>query len=118
MGVQPSRFVFDNTSNNQIVINPIDIYVPNGGVNIVPKAGDINWRHNMFDLDQTCNLYTDYYYYSDNTHLETSNVFSLAQGDGTLLLDNYGEPRYNNQNIHVSNIQFSGTDFLSGDFKV
>ena len=118
MGVQPSRFVFDNTSNNQIVINPIDIYVPNGGVNIVPKAGDINWRHNMFDLDQTCNLYTDYYYYSDNTHLETSNGFSLAQGDGTLLLDNYGEPRYNNQNIHVSNIQFSGTDFLSGDFKV
>jgi hypothetical protein len=72
----------------------------------------------MFDLDPASSLYIDFYFYSDNTHLETSNEFSLAQGDGTLLLDNYGEPRYNNQIINIVNTQFSGDDFLSNDFKV
>ncbi len=118
--VQPN-YVFENGIGNYITINPGNPYVANNGnvtinVSVWSNNKDISWRHNIYDLGDTSDAYINYYYYSDNT---TINSISIAQGDGSILYDNmYGEPIYRNEVVTIPDTQFNDGEFANSDFKI
>lgn len=121
ISIQQDEYTFENGIGNYITLNPTDPYVyddkyVNIKVSVWSNNEDISWRHNIYDLDQTTSVFTDYYYYGDNT---TVSGVSIAQGDGSILHDNmYGEPIYRNQLVSVPDNQFDDTDFSNSDFKI
>lgn len=121
---QPNEYVFENGLGNNITIYPGNPYVyDDGNINIKQRAisnnVDISWRHNMYDLNHTSDIYNNYYYYSDNTKIDAP-LYSIAQGDGSILVGSmyYGEPIYRNEVITLPNNQFMVGDFINTDFKI